>query len=57
MGLVYENFSLLVYIMQYIPQPGHCSSLPAPNFQPTVTLDMYYFKFTVIITTKNTLNY
>jgi len=38
-------------------QPGHYSSLTAPNLQPTANQDMYNFRFTILINTNNTSNY
>jgi len=38
-------------------QPGHYSSLPIPNLQPTANQGMYKFRFTILINTNNTSNY
>jgi len=38
-------------------QPGHYSSLTAPNLQPTANQGMYNFRFTILINTNNTSNY
>jgi len=38
-------------------QPGHYSSLPVPNLQPTANQGMYNFRFTILINTNDTLNY
>jgi len=38
-------------------QPGHYSSLTAPNLQHTANHGMYNFRFTVLMNTNNTSNY
>jgi len=47
-GVVIQCFSL---------QPGHYSSLTAPNLQPTVNQGMYNLRFTTLMNTNNTSNY
>ena len=38
-------------------QPGHYSSLTAPNLQPIANQGMYSFRFTILINTNSTSNY
>jgi len=38
-------------------QPGHYSTLTAPNLQPTANQGMYNFRFSIPINTNNTSNY
>jgi hypothetical protein len=38
-------------------QPGHYSSLTAPNLQSRASQGMYNFRFTILINTNNTSNY
>jgi hypothetical protein len=38
-------------------QPGHYSSLTAPNLQPTANQGMYNFRYTILINTNHISNY
>ena len=49
---------LLYFLSSYFRlQPGHYSSLNAPNLQPTANQAMYNFRFTILSNTNNTSNY